>query len=249
MSLLGLQRVGSGPVLVWLHGFTQTRDSSHLFLSILAGTNEVVTIDLPGHGLNAATSASLPETANLLAEVLPDTPLVLGGYSFGARVALHVALAHPERLAGLIVLSATAGILDDTERAQRRSRDEQLAEHVEAVGAKTFLEEWLSQPMFDALPHDPRERAARSTDASGLANSLRHSGTGTQHWLLDDLRSLRMPTLILAGERDEKFTLEAQRLADAIPHSTLALIADAGHAAHLERPDVVAEVLRAHYPQ
>ena len=65
MSLLGLQRVGTGPVLVWLHGFTQTKDSAHEFLSILAGTYELLTIDLPGHGDNASVTASLDQTADL----------------------------------------------------------------------------------------------------------------------------------------------------------------------------------------
>jgi pimeloyl-ACP methyl ester carboxylesterase len=87
-----MQRRGAGPVLVWLHGFTQTKDSAHQFRSILAGTNEVMTIDLPGHGENAAILATLEETADLLADVLPHDPFTLGGYSFGARVALHFAL-------------------------------------------------------------------------------------------------------------------------------------------------------------
>src|SRR5208282_6504575 len=98
MSLLGLERVGSGPVLVWLHGFTQSKNSAHEFLSILAGTHELLTIDLPGHGENASVAASLDETADLLVEVLPSEPFMLGGYSFGGRVALHVARRYPERL-------------------------------------------------------------------------------------------------------------------------------------------------------
>jgi 2-succinyl-6-hydroxy-2,4-cyclohexadiene-1-carboxylate synthase len=249
MSLLGLQRVGSGPVVVWLHGFTQTRDSSHVFCSILTGTHEVVTIDLPGHGRNATISASLPETAELLVDALPTTPFVLGGYSFGGRVALHVALAHPERLTGLIVLSATAGIRDEHERSERHARDLALADHVEAVGTDAFLEEWLAQPLFASLPNDPRERAARSVDAAGLATSLRRSGTGSQAWLGEDLAGLHVPTLILAGENDEKFVQEAQRLHELIPHSTFALVPGAGHAAHLERPEVVASLVLEHYPQ
>jgi 2-succinyl-6-hydroxy-2,4-cyclohexadiene-1-carboxylate synthase len=249
MSLLGLQRVGSGPVLVWLHGFTQSRDSSHAFLSILAGSHEVVTIDLPGHGRNAAISASLPATAELLAEALPQTPFVLGGYSFGGRVALHFALAHPQRLSGLIVLSATAGLRDDADRAERRTRDEALAARAEALGAEAFLDEWLAQPLLAALPDEPRERASRSVDAAGLANSLRTSGTGTQRWLADDLRHLDVPTLILAGGNDQKFVLEAHRLHDVIAHSTIALVPDAGHAAHLERPGAVATLILEHYPQ
>lgn len=234
---------------MWLHGFTQTRQSNHALLTILAGTHQVLTIDLPGHGENAPISASLAETAGLLADVLPATPFVLGGYSYGARVALHFALAHPEGLTGLILLSATMGIRDDAERAERRARDERLADHLEAVGTDAFLTEWLAQPMFAALPLDPVERAARSSSAAGLAASLRRSGTGTQRWLGDELGGLEVPTLILAGENDQKFVTEAQLLNDAIPRSNLEVVGGAGHAAHLERPDAVASLLRGHYPQ
>ena len=245
MSLLGLERVGSGPALVWLHGFTQTKTSGHQFRSILTGTYEVLTIDLPGHGENASITASLEESADLLAEALPDEPFILGGYSFGGRVALHFALHYPERLRQLVLLSATPGLSGDVERRARRERDETLANHIETVGVATFLDEWLAQPMFRTLPHDDLERAARSRDAKGLANSLRFSGTGTQQDLTVPLASLDVPTLILAGADDAKFVAEAARLQDSLPYSTTALVPGCGHAAHLQRPDAAAELVTA----
>jgi 2-succinyl-6-hydroxy-2,4-cyclohexadiene-1-carboxylate synthase len=245
MSLLGLERDGSGPLFAWLHGFTQSKNSAHQFRSILTGSYEVLTIDLPGHGENAATSASLEESADLLAETLPEEPLILGGYSLGGRVALHFALRHPERLRHLIVLSATPGIVDDAERAARRERDEELARRIERIGTDAFLDEWLAQPMFQSLPHDPLERAARSANASGLADSLRFAGTGTQNDLTISLGTLNVPTSILAGKNDAKFVGEAVRLRGAIPMSNSALVEEAGHAAHLEQPQRVAELLTA----
>ena len=249
MSLLGLQRDGSGPVLVWLHGFTQTKDSARTFRSILAGTHEVLTIDLPRHGENSSISASLDETADLLARALPSEPFTLGGYSMGGRVALHFALRHRERLSSLIVLSATLGIRDDGERAERRARDDALADHVELIGAQAFLDEWLAQPLFASLPEDPFERAARSGDAVGLANSLREVGTGTQSWLGEKLASIVVPTLIVAGANDAKFVVEARHLSDVLKNSTASLVDDAGHAAHLERPDEVAALISGLQPQ
>ncbi|MHB8380207.1 MAG: alpha/beta fold hydrolase [Acidimicrobiales bacterium] len=243
MSLLGLQRDGSGPVLVWLHGFTQTKDSGRAFRSILAGTREVLTIDLPGHGENSTISASLDETADLLALELPREPFALGGYSMGGRVALHFALRHRERLSSLVLLSATLGIRDDGERAARRSRDAALADRVELIGAQAFLDEWLAQSMFASLPDDPFERAARSGDPRGLANSLRDAGTGTQDWLGEKAATLVVPTLVVAGANDTKFVGEAHRLSDALQKSTTSLVDDAGHAAHLERPSEVAALV------
>jgi 2-succinyl-6-hydroxy-2,4-cyclohexadiene-1-carboxylate synthase len=249
MSLLGLERAGSGPALVWLHGFTQTKHSSHQFRSILTGSYEVLTIDLPGHGENADTTASLEESADLLAEVLPEEPFSLGGYSLGGRVALHFALRHPERLRHLVVLSATPGIADEAQRRARRARDEQLATRIEARGVESFLAEWLAQPMFQTLPPDARERSARSHNASGLANSLRYAGTGTQRDLSASLASLPVNTMILAGAQDAKFVAEAARMHEVIANATLHLIPGAGHAAHLEAPHEVAHLVAGLYPQ
>jgi 2-succinyl-6-hydroxy-2,4-cyclohexadiene-1-carboxylate synthase len=230
---------------VWLHGFTQSKNSAHQFRSILTGSYEVLTIDLPGHGENAAATATLDESADLLAETLPDEPFILGGYSLGGRVALHFALRHPERLRHLVVLSATPGIAGAAERDVRRQRDEELAARIEMIGVDAFLDEWLAQPMFRSLPKDALERAARSSNASGLADSLRHAGTGTQRDLTGPLRALSVATSILAGTNDVKFVGEAARLQGAIPTSISALVENAGHAAHLERPQQVVELLTA----
>ena len=239
MPLLTLDRHGSGTPLAWLHGFTQTRASARQFRTILAGRHQLLTLDLPGHGSAAALDGSLPGIARLVLDALPSEPVVLGGYSFGARVALHVALADPSRLRALITLGASRGIADPEERADRRRRDEALATHLSDVGTEVFLSEWLSQPLFSTLG-PPGESDARSNDAAGLARSLRSAGTGTQEWLGDRLADLEVATLALAGELDIKFVTEARAIADTVTHGTFAPIAAAGHAAHLEQPELVA---------
>ncbi len=243
MSLLQVHRDGDGPPLVWLHGFTQTRSSASRFRSILAGSHEVWTLDLPGHGDAHALSGSLDEIAQWVLDAVGPAPVDLGGYSFGGRVALHVALRAPSRVARVVVLGASRGIEDPEERAARRRRDEALAEHLEEVGTDAFLEEWLAQPLFASLAPDAGEREARSRDARGLADSLRRAGTGTQRWLDPQLAEVRAPLLALAGERDSKFRAEAQALADAVPRGEYGVIAHAGHAAHLEQPDATAAAL------
>ncbi len=249
MSLLGVQRRGSGPLFVWLHGFTQTKDSAHQFRSILAGTNELLTLDLPGHGENAGISASLDETADLLNDALPMEPFVLAGYSFGARVALHFALRYPERLRALVLLGASRGIRDVDQREQRRLDDEALATRIESIGADAFLDEWLSREMFASLPKDPIERAARSHSATGLASSLRLAGTGTQRWLAPELPSITSPTLALAGSFDEKFSMEATAIAQGVAEGRSGFVSDAHHAAHLERPESAATLVQGFIDQ
>ena len=228
---------------MWLHGFTQTRDSAHRFRTILAEAHEVWTLDLPGHGEAAAVAATLAESADLVAAVLPEGEADVGGYSMGARVALHVALRHPDRVARLVLLGASRGLADDAERAARLAGDEALAERALDLGAEAFLDEWLARPMFARLPDDPAERAARSRDAPGLASSLRLCGVGVQEWLGDAIAAIDAPTLALAGELDAKFTLEAGAIAAAVSHGRAALVAGAGHAAHLEEPDAAAALV------
>lgn len=225
---------------MWLHGFTQTRDSAHEFRSILAEGREVWTLDLPGHGDAASIEASLSESADLVADALAPEACDLGGYSMGARVALHVALRHPDQVARLVLLGASRGLADDEERAARRSADAELADHVLEVGAERFLDEWLARPMFARLPADALERAARSRDAAGLARSLRMCGLGTQDWLGDAVAAIEAPTTTLAGALDVKFVLEAESIAATVTRGRVALVPDAGHAAHLESPTATA---------
>ena len=231
--------------LCWLHGFTQTGHSAHRFRSILAGQREVIAPDLLRHGSNWDRGGSLDEIADAVVVGLPDGVVDLGGYSFGGRVALHVALRHPERIRRLVLIGATRGIREDTERNERRHRDEALAERIELMGAAAFVDEWLRQPMFAGVPADPVERAAREDQhASSLAASLREAGTGTQRWLGGEVASISAPTLALAGSRDDRFAREASCIANSVG-GVFSLVPGSGHAAHLEQPQWTAVVVDA----
>ena len=225
---------------MWLHGFTQTAQSGYEFQRAVRATRELCAVDLPGHGKNASLLRNLTETSQDLTRDVVSGPIDLGGYSLGGRVALHVAASKPDVLRRLVICSATAGITNDDERAERRQRDDALAERCLEVGAPTFLAEWTAQPMFATLPDDPVEFATRSLDARGLAGSLRLMGTGTQAPLDEHLSRCHVPTLILAGENDQKFVREAERLRDCLRNSALVIVPAAGHAVHLERPEYVA---------
>ena len=241
MTLLRVNSRGTGEPVVWLHGFTQTRHSAPEFLASLSQTNRVLTLDLPGHGDAADVAADLSGSAPLVLEAVEPESFHLAGYSFGGRVALHVALHSPKRVRRLVLVSATRGLVDPEERATRRRRDEELADHLLAVGTETFLDEWLRQPLFSgSYDHD---RVHRSRDAAGLAASLRLAGTGTQEFLGPRLGELTMPVLLLVGELDEKFRREGEELLRGLPDARLEVIPGAGHALPLEAPERCAEVV------
>jgi 2-succinyl-6-hydroxy-2,4-cyclohexadiene-1-carboxylate synthase len=201
--------------LVLLHGFTQTGRSWAPLMAEVQGRYRCFAPDLPGHGdAEGRRPASFDAVAAYLAALKLDR-FVLCGYSMGGRLALDFAVRHPER-------------------AERRAADLALADRIEAIGLEAFVDEWGGQPLFATQPRGvaelAREDRLRST-ASGLAAALRGMGTGAMAPLHD-----RLPAATwVVGEHDEKFR--------ALAPETPVVIEGAGHAAHLEAPEAVAQVI------
>lgn len=237
---------GSGPRVVLVHGFTQTGVSWQPVADLLVADHEVVRVDAPGHGGSASVRADLSEGARLLGEVGGRATYV--GYSMGGRLALRLALDRPDLIDGLVLIGATAGIDRPVERITRRATDEVLAASLEMSGVDAFLERWLAEPLFAGFSPTAADLAARRTNsAAGLAWSLRLAGTGTMDppWW-GELPRIGAPTMVLAGERDPKFSAIGRRLADAIgPNAHFDQVPAAGHAAHLEQPVWVANAIRS----
>ena len=241
---LHAERQGSGPPIVLVHGFTQTSRCWGPEADDLARDHEVIRVDAPGHGRSAEVLAGLRTGARLIADQAGEATYL--GYSMGARFCLHIALANPELVRGLVLLGGTAGIEDPEERAARRDQDLRTADRLEREGLEVFLDAWLEQPLFATLPPDRAFRDERMENTiPGLVSSLEQAGTGAQDPSWHKLHRLEMPVLLTAGERDEKFTALARRMASAIgDNATFAAVPDAGHAAHLEHPEAFLAVLR-----
>jgi 2-succinyl-6-hydroxy-2,4-cyclohexadiene-1-carboxylate synthase len=242
-SPLAAEQIGAGPSrLLLVHGFTQTCRSWRLLLPRLADAHEVISVDAPGHGRSHHDEADLPTGATLLAEVGGRATYI--GYSMGGRLALHVAVGHPQFVERLVLIGATAGIEDDDERARRRRSDGVLAAHLERVGVDAFLDEWIAQPLFaglDPVAADLDDRRRNRVD--GLAASLRHAGTGAQEPLWHRLGGITCPVLMMVGEHDDKFREIAERMAALLPDASVAVVAGAGHSVHLEQPERAADIV------
>jgi 2-succinyl-6-hydroxy-2,4-cyclohexadiene-1-carboxylate synthase len=159
---------------------------------------------------------------------------------------MHAALMYPHLVRGLAVVGASPGIADESERAERRTADNKLAEHIVDVGVEKFLDEWLDQPLFAGLELDDEQRADRLRNtADGLASSLGHAGAGAQGSLWPRLREINMPVLTIAGELDRKYTAIGRQVAASVPEGVSLEIPGAGHAAHLQEPALVAAALAA----
>ncbi|MEA2288213.1 MAG: 2-succinyl-6-hydroxy-2,4-cyclohexadiene-carboxylate synthase, partial [Solirubrobacteraceae bacterium] len=153
--------------VVLLHGFAGTRHGWDLVADRLdAERYRPVALDLRGHGdARDARPVSFGGCAADVAAAAPER-FVLCGYSLGGRVALHVALAHPERVSRLVLVASTAGIEDAVQRDQRRAADERLAADVEDGTIEDFADRWMRQPLFAGTP----AAAARHWRADLLRN-------------------------------------------------------------------------------
>jgi 2-succinyl-6-hydroxy-2,4-cyclohexadiene-1-carboxylate synthase len=242
--------IGIGPRLVLAHGFTQTgRVWAGLDVD-LSTDHQVVRVDLPGHGGSSSVAASLEQGAQLLGAVGGRATYL--GYSMGARFCLHLALARPDLVDRLILVSGTAGIDDPEERRLRREADGALADRLDPPDGgpgepvEEFLRRWMANPMFAGIPPEADGLAERLRNTGpGLASSLRLAGTGTQRPLWDDLGGLTMPVLVITGQHDEKFCDLGARLAGAVgSNATHVVVNGTGHSLQLQEPARVARLVR-----
>lgn len=244
---------GERPPVLLVHGFTGSGEAwGDDLVGALAGSGRrVVVVDLPGHG--GSDVPQEPERYGM-ERVVDDLGRVLDGleipradwvgYSMGGRVALGAAALRPERIRRLVLEGASPGIADAEEASARRRRDEALAEAILSEGLEPFVDAWMDKPIFRTQRRLPEERLARerrrrmSCDPEGLANTLRGLGTGRQPSFWAALPEIRVPTLLLAGEEDEKYTRISRKMAERIPDAVHVPVPRAGHTVHLERPGV-----------
>ncbi len=254
---LNVERMGSGPPLVLLHGFTGSAMSWGPLAEMLAARNTVLAVDIVGHGASGKPDDLAPYAIDRAARDAVAAMLALGfrraswlGYSMGGRLALYVAATLPTAVDRLVLIGASPGLADPGEREARRADDEALADRIETEGVPAFVDYWESLPLFETqarLPAGMRlaiRRGRLANDARGLANSLRGMGTGAQPPLHDQLDEVETPSLLLAGAKDAKFAAIVREMA-AMPNARAHLVPEAGHAAHIEKPAYCARTITA----
>jgi len=249
---------GSGPPVVLIHGFTGTGASWRSLVQVLAPDFTTISVDLVGHGRSGCPAGgeryrmrrAVDDLAALLRALGHERAAWLG-YSLGGRVALQVAVHRPDVVSALVLEGATPGLATAEEREARVAADEGLAQRLEREGLEAFVDFWQSIALWDSqqrtLTEEQRaalRRGRLAQDPLGLAGSLRGMGTGSQEWVGDRLDAIEVPVLLTAGTLDAKFSAIAGEMAAAIPDATMRLIEDAGHAAHLERPDAFNAMVR-----
>jgi 2-succinyl-6-hydroxy-2,4-cyclohexadiene-1-carboxylate synthase len=224
------------PAVVFIPGFMQPGDAWAPVAERLAERYPSVMLD---HGEHSFESR--------LAEIAAaGEGAVLCGYSLGGRLALHAALRHPARYAGLVTVGASAGIEAPGTRVARAEADEKLAAWIETQEMEQVVSVWERQPLFadqsDALVEAQRP-GRLAQDPRSLALLLRTAGQGTLEPVWQRLDALTLPVLAMAGALDDRYSQVARRIARSVPDGRARVIEHAGHAAHLQQPEAVASLL------
>ncbi|MED5051260.1 2-succinyl-6-hydroxy-2,4-cyclohexadiene-1-carboxylate synthase [Anoxybacillus rupiensis] len=246
---------GEGPPLLLLHGFTGSTETWYPLIPYWKNW-QLVMVDIIGHGLTECPDEldryHIESVAADLHELLQQLEIhrahVLG-YSMGGRLALTFAIRYPHRVETLLLESSSPGLKTEEERQLRIQNDEALAMEIEQYGVQAFIDKWEQQPLFATqrqLPETARRRIRTERlrhQAKGLANSLRGMGTGKQPSWWEHLSQIKTPTLLLCGELDQKFCQIASKMVELLPNSYMSKISDAGHAIHVEQPEIFAKII------
>jgi 3-oxoadipate enol-lactonase len=246
---IGFDEIGTGPPIVFLHGFPLDSTMWAPQTSALADAFRCITIDMRGFGESSATP---PLTIDRYADDVVAVLDLLGvatativGLSMGGYIAFALWRRAPHRVSALVLADTRA----DVDTAETRQRRHELIALARSDGAGAVVERQL----VGLLGKSTRERRpdveetvrtiARSATADGIVGALeamlgRPDSTPT-------LSTINVPTLIVVGDEDVITPpKEARSMHAAIEGSRLEVLAQAGHLSNLERPAAFNAVVR-----
>ncbi len=254
--------IGAGTrSFVLVHGYSGCRHDFEAAYPRLAALGRVLIPDLPGHGDSARgePEAYTLETgvAGLLAflDALSIERCDLLGHSMGGMLALRLALAHPERVASLVLMNTTPrapeGLdLDAFALARKVAREagmetlqKLLQAHLQASPERAAAERRAAEREGERYWEHHRRRFHRM-DPEAYARL--GDAMLAQPSLEPRLGEIRCPTLVMVGEEDVHFRAPAETLAAAIPDAELIVLPDAEHHPQRENTEAWLAALRAH---
>lgn len=265
---IACRRLGAPPgqgrtALVLVHGWSGFASDFDPPCVLPVARFPILIPELRGHGASTHTGRAEDYTLEALADdlqqvlaALSPAPVHLLGHSMGGMLALRVALAAPERVASLVLMSTSAEALSGIDRASLA----QAGRIARQTGMSTLAA--LLQARADEDPQ--RSAADRRLEKSLGAESFWHWRRSRleamdpeayealalamldQPSLRARLGDIHCPVLVLVGEEDEAFLSPARVLAEGIPHAQLCVLSRAGHQPQREAPEAWNAALQKH---
>lgn len=271
---LSVQESGpvDGPLVVLLHGLASDSDTFDRVLLPLGERGlRAVALDLPGHGHSGPSPAgyALSDFSAALLALVDDLdagPVTLVGHSLGGAIAMTFAQDHPDRVAGLVLVSA-GGL----------GREVHLALRAAAVPFSDRVFGAVMTPALQRVYRHPRVRRRLRLTPDNVANlrrarrALGHADgrrvffaalraviePGGQRGSFLETEGLslseQVPTMVLWSERDPVIPVShARAVQDRLPGSRVVLFPGGGHEPHRRHvegvADAIAEFVGSPYP-
>lgn len=200
----------AGATVVLLHAITATRDG------VVHGSNmcprrgdPLVVYDARGHGESSPAPPGsgygydelVADAAAVLDETVGERRVVLGGSSMGAHTAVALALRHPERIAGLVVIGPAYNGVPPSDESLRQW--DELADGLERDGVEGFMRAYESHlrpsEWRDTLLRFTRERLEKHRYPEAVAQAMRETTRDRPFEDMAELEFLELPALVVAS--------------------------------------------------
>ena len=239
---------GTGPPVTLIHGVGTWSDDWLGVVDRFDGRFRTLSYDLRSHGRSGHppgdyTAADFVDDLVCLLDHLDIERTHLAGFSLGGLIAQAFALAHPERIDRLALISTIAGRTDEERKRVKERltyiRSEPPASYFEASSTRWFTDEFRTE---HPEPLAAKKQVISRMDTDRYAACYRVLAESD---FADELHRIKNPTLIMTGEHDQGSNPRMARLMhEQIAGSELIVLPRLRHSILLEAPDIVGGILR-----
>ncbi len=254
--------VGAGPPVILIHGFGGSMWQWEQQQHTLSQHFRVLTLDLPGAGLSDKPEIDYRPDQMLdfflgFMDAVEIPKATLAGNSMGAGLAIGMALAHPTRVAKLVLIDGLPQHVMEklTSPSVRRALETSAPSWLVSFGNWLFGG-LMIESVLKEIVHDPAlltpaviERSNRNRQRPGLIKPIMTVRENLPLWesgFAARIDEITHPTLVIWGEEDRVFPIAVgEELHQTIKGSRFVRIPKAGHIPQWERPDLVNQELIA----
>ncbi len=221
---------GEGPPVLLSHGFSATSEMWAGQIAAFRQRHQIIVWDMLGHGQSDSPddpALYTPEGAVKDMAAILDAcgagSAVIGGHSMGGFLSLAFNMNYPQRVRGIMLFNTGPGYKSDEAREQWN-----VMAHKQA---RAFADKGLA-----ALGRSEEMQLGKHRSALGLEHGARGMLAQQDARVIDSLPNIRVPTLVLVGEKDRAYMAATDYMTGKIPDGRKVMIADAGHAANIHQP-------------
>jgi pimeloyl-ACP methyl ester carboxylesterase len=223
---------GSGPAILLTHGYSASGEMWDGQVEALSKDHTLITWDMRGHARSDSPADdalySEPLTVGDMAAILDAVGVeqaIVGGLSLGGYMSLAFYRAHPERVKALLIFDTGPGFRKDEAREAWNQRSLRTAKG------------WETEGLARAKRAGGEVAIASHRTADGLARAARGMLTQRDAAVMNVLPEVKVPALVLVGEKDEPFLAASDYMAGKIPGAKKVVLPNAGHAANIDQPE------------